>query len=115
MLVTINKVKHMTLHGSHASQITSSKTLVTQTLFRVANEIDTILVSRFLGNNSLTELLAVSPKKASGKKRSRKKTRTAIAKLFASHTDSTRIVITFSKFFKLTGNLLVMPSDITSS
>ena len=93
-----------------------SKTLVTQTLFRVANEIDPILVSRFLGNNSLTELLAVSPKKASGKKRSRKKTRTAIAKLFASHTNSTRIVIiTFSKFFKLTGNLLVMPSDITSS
>ena len=39
MLVTVNKVKRMALHGSHASQITSSKTLVTQTLFCVSNEI----------------------------------------------------------------------------
>ena len=51
----------------------------------------------------------------SEKKRSRKKkTRTAIAKLFALHINSTRIVIiTFLKFLKLTGKLLVMPSDIT--
>ena len=62
MLVTMNKINHMALHGSHASQITSSKILVTQTLFRVSNEIGPILFSRFLGNNSLKELLAVGPK-----------------------------------------------------
>ena len=43
------------------------------------------------------------------------RTRMAIAKLFALHINSTRIVtITFLKFLKLTGNLLVMSSDITS-
>ena len=55
MLVTTNKINHMALHGSHASQITSSKILVTQTLFRVSNEIGPILFSRFLDNNSLKE------------------------------------------------------------
>ena len=63
MLVTVNKIKHMALHGSHAYQITSSKLLVVQTLFCVSNEIGPILFSRFLGNNSLKELLAVGPKK----------------------------------------------------
>ena len=62
MLVTVNKIKHMALHRSHASQITSSKILVTQTLFCVSNEIGPILFSRFLGNNSLKELLVVGPK-----------------------------------------------------
>ena len=39
----------------------------------------------------------------------------AIAKLFVLHINSTRIaIITFLKFLKLTGNLLVMSSDITS-
>ena len=116
MLVTVNKIKHMALHGSQPSQITSSKILVMQTLFRVSNEIGLILFSCFLGNNSLKELLAVSwSKKASGKEKSRKKkNRTTIAKLFALHINSTRIVIiTFLKFLKLTGKLLVMPSDIT--
>ena len=31
MLITVNKVKHMALHGSHASQIALSKTLVMKT------------------------------------------------------------------------------------
>ena len=62
MLVTMNKINHMALHGSHASQITSSKVLVGQTLFRVSNEIGPIFFSRFLGNNSLKELLVVGPK-----------------------------------------------------
>ena len=62
MLVTVNKIKHMTLRGSHASQITYSEILFTQTLFRVSNEIGPILFSRFLGNNSLKELLAVGPR-----------------------------------------------------
>ena len=62
MLVTVNKVKHVALHGPHASQITSSKILVTQTLFRVSNEVGSILVLRLLGNNSSKELLAVRPK-----------------------------------------------------
>ena len=52
MLDTVKKVKHMALHRSHASQITST-TLATQTLFRVTNEISPILVSRSLSNNSL--------------------------------------------------------------
>ena len=52
----------MALHGSHALQLLSSEILVTQTLFRVSNEIGPILFSRFLGNNSLKELLAVGPK-----------------------------------------------------
>ena len=87
-----------------------------QTLIRVSNETDPILLSRFLGNNSFKELLAVGPKKTSGKERSRKKkTRTAIAKLFALHINSPRIlIITFLKFLKLTGYLLGMSSDITS-
>ena len=63
MLVTVNKVKHMAFHGSYASQITFSKVLVTRTLFRVSNEIGPILVSRFLGNNSLRQLLAIRLKK----------------------------------------------------
>ena len=62
MLVTVNKVKHVALHGWHASQITSSKILVTQTLFRVSNEVGSFLVLHLLGNNSLKELLAVRPK-----------------------------------------------------
>ena len=62
MLVTVNKVKHVALHGSHASQITSSKILVTQTLFRVSNEVGSILVLHLLDSNSLKELLAVRPK-----------------------------------------------------
>ena len=47
-------------------------------------------------------------KKASGKERSRKKkTRTAIVKLFALHINSARIlIITFLKFLKLNGYLL---------
>ena len=73
MLVTVNMVKHMTLLGSHASQITPSKILVTQILVRVSSEIGPILVSHFLGNDSLKELLAVHPKKAMGMKRKRKK------------------------------------------
>ena len=52
----------MALHGSDALQITSSKILVTQTLFCVSNEIGPILFSCFLGNNSLKEHLAVGPK-----------------------------------------------------
>ena len=98
MLVTINKVKHMTLHGLHASQIASSKTLVTQTLFCVANEIGPILVSRFLGNNSWKKLLAVRPKKRAERKRvKKKKNRTAIAKLFAHklNKDSNKIFKVF--------------------
>ena len=47
------KVEHMALHLSHGSQITSSKKLAMETLFRVYNEIGPILVSRFLGKNSL--------------------------------------------------------------
>ena len=115
ILVTVNKVKHIALHGLHASQITST-TLVTQNLFRVTNEIGWILVSRFLGNNSLEELLAVRRKKRLERKGVEKKqTRTATAKLFALHTNATRIVIiTFLKFSKFTGNLLAMSSDITS-
>ena len=68
MLVTVNKIKHMAFHGSHASQITSSEILVTQTIFCVSNEIGPILFSRFLGNNSLKELLAVGPKKRAERK-----------------------------------------------
>ena len=115
ILVTVNKVKHIALHGLHASQITST-TLVTQNLFRVTNEIGWILVSRFLGNNSLEELLAVRRKKRLERKGVEKKqTRTAIAKLFALHTNATRIVITtFLKLSKYTGNLLAVSSDITS-
>ena len=62
MLITMNKINHKALHGSHGSQIPSSKTLVTQTLFRVSNEIGPILFSRFLGNHFLKEILAVGPK-----------------------------------------------------
>ena len=43
----------MALHLPHGSQITSSKKLAMETLFRVYNEIGPILVSRFLGKNSL--------------------------------------------------------------
>ena len=50
MLVTMDKKMHMVWHGSHASQITSWKTLVTQTIFDVSNEMDPILVKHFLGN-----------------------------------------------------------------
>ena len=62
MLVTMNRINHMALHGSDALQITSSKILVTQTLFCVSNEIGPILFSRFLGNNSLKKLLADGPR-----------------------------------------------------
>ena len=74
MLVTVNKakVKDMVLHESNTSQITSSKKLVTQTLFRVSNEIGPILILSFLGNNLLKKF-GSSSKKASGKKTSRKK------------------------------------------
>ena len=74
MLVTVNKVKvkDMVLHESNTSQMTSSKKLVTQTLFRVSNEIGLILVLSFLGNNLSKEFGSLS-KKASGKKTSRKK------------------------------------------
>ena len=58
MLITVNKIKHMALYGSHASQ----------TLFRVSNEKGPILFSRLLGNNSLKELLAVGPKKRAERK-----------------------------------------------
>ena len=52
----------------------------------------------------------------SGKERSRKKkTRMAIAKVFALHINSPRIVIiTHLEFLKLIGNLLIISSDITS-
>ena len=63
----------MTLHGSHTSQITSSKIIVTQTLFRVSNQIDPILFSRFLGNNSFKKFLAVGPKKRAEMKRVEKR------------------------------------------
>ena len=33
MLVTVNKLKHMTCHGSDTSQMTTCKTLITQTCF----------------------------------------------------------------------------------
>ena len=42
--------------------------LVTQTLCRVSNEIGLLLFSRFLGNNSLKQLLAVGPKKRAERK-----------------------------------------------
>lgn len=64
-------------HGPHASQITSWKTLVTQTLFDVSNEIDPIFVTRFL----VIEWLNV-PRKTFGK------TRMAIAKLFAVNANA---------------------------
>ena len=73
MLVIVNEIKLMALHGSHTSQITSSKILVTQTLFRVSNEIGPILFSRFLGNNSLKKLSAVGPKKRAERKRVEKR------------------------------------------
>ena len=52
LLVIVNKVKHMALHGSHASQIKSWKTFVTYTSSDVTNKIRLILVTRFLGNES---------------------------------------------------------------
>ena len=58
MLVTVNKIKHMALHGSYPSQ----------TLFRVSNEKGPVLFSRFLDKNSLKELLAVGPKKRAERK-----------------------------------------------
>ena len=69
MLFAVNKIKHMALHGSHASQITSSKILVTQTLFHFSNKIGPILFSRLLGNNSLKKLLAIGPKKPERKEK----------------------------------------------
>ena len=39
-----------------------------QTLIRVSNETDPILLSRFLGNNSFKELLTVGPKKRAERK-----------------------------------------------
>ena len=64
----------------------------------------------------MKELLAVGPKKASGKKRSRKKkTRTTIATLVVLHINTKMIVIVlFLNFLKLAGNLLVMSNDITN-
>ena len=44
MLVTVNKVKHVALHGSHVLQITSWKTVV-QTFFDVSNEKSPILIT----------------------------------------------------------------------
>ena len=38
MLVTVNKLKHVVCHGSHTSQITTTKTLATQTFFSMFNE-----------------------------------------------------------------------------
>ena len=73
MLFIVNEIKLMALHGSHTSQITSSKILVTQTLFRVSNEIGPILFSRFLGNNSSKKLLVVGPKKRAERKRVEKR------------------------------------------
>ena len=68
LVTTVNKIKHMALHGSHSSQITSSKIVVMQTPFPVSNEIGPILFSHFLGNNSFKELLAVGPKKQAERK-----------------------------------------------
>ena len=93
----------MALHRSHASQITSSKILVTQSLLPVSNEISPILVSRFLGNNLLRELLAARPKKQAKRKGVRKKLERQLQSFFALYIKSTKIVIiTFLKFLKLT-------------
>ena len=115
MLVIVNKVKYMALHRSHASQITSSKILVTQSLFPVSNEISPILVSRFQGNNLLRELLAARPKKQAKRKGVGKKLDRQLQSFFALYINSTKIVIiTFLKFLKLTVKFLLMSNDITS-
>ena len=115
MLVIVNKVKYMALHRWHASQITSSKILFTQSLFRVSNEISPILVSHFLGNNLLRELLAVRPKKQAKRKGVGKKLERQLQSFFALYINSTKIaIITFLKFLKLTVKFLLMSNDITS-
>ena len=115
MLVIVNKVKYMALHRWHASQITSSKILFTQSLFRVSNEISPIFVSHFLGNNLLRELLAVRPKKQAKRKGVGKNLERQLQSFFALYINSTKIaIITFLKFLKLTIKFLLMSNDITS-
>ena len=49
MLVTVNNLKHMVCHESHALRIWTNGTFLTQTLLSVSNETNSVLVVGILG------------------------------------------------------------------
>ena len=76
MLVTANKEKHKVWHGSHTSQITSWKPLVTQTFFDVSNEnVLSLSHTSWVTNHKMfiKKLLVFSPEALTRKRKRRGK------------------------------------------
>lgn len=89
MLINMQKVKRIGWHGSHASQITSLKTLVTKNFFDMSNEYIWSWSHAFWVMNHgifIKKLLAISPKALMRRRKRRRKK--AIAKCFALHANA---------------------------
>ena len=99
MLVTVNKRvmgqpwMPWACHGSHASKLTFSKTLVTQKNFSVSGEMRPELVTSVFGQSLKiihNQLFEFRPKMATRSKKRKTTKRKTIAKFFALHTNAKR-------------------------
>ena len=87
MLVTVHKPCHV----PHASQITNWRTIFKERLFRVSKEWDRSWSRAFLiayHKTFIKKFLAVRPEKVTRRKKNKKKTRNAIAKLFVLNANA---------------------------
>ena len=52
MLVTVNKLMYMAFHRPHSSHMTTTGTFLMELFFIVSNEINLILLTRILSDNT---------------------------------------------------------------